>query len=322
MKSQKVLIIKTGYTEILEGIKDSRITSLGDVLRTTAILHKYPNSQITWLTSDEAIPLLTENPHINRLLTLDFITAMQLRKEEYDKVINFEKVPGICVLADEIRARKSHYGFTFNSQTGEAEPLERGEEVHAVSFDPERKKQNQRTFQELMFEMVGEKFNSEELILGYKPRTEIKYDLGFNTLAGTKWPTKQWSFENWDKLEKLIGNTFSITRQDEINEEGKRVNRFEGLYNYMDWINSCRTVVSNDSLGLHLALALKKNVVGLFGPTSNLEVCFYNLGEAIMPNEKQECLPCYKPKCSRGESCIDDISPEKVYEAIGRNYKR
>lgn len=317
MTLQKVLIIKTGYTEVLDGIRDSRVTSLGDVLRTTALLHKYKENNVTWLTSEEAVPLLAKNPLISRILTLDFITAMQLQREEFDKVINLEKVPGICVLADEIRARKSHYGFTFNSQTGEAESLEMGEDVHAVSFDPKRKKENQRTVQELMFEMVGEKFNGEEFILGYKPKTEVKYDIGFNTLAGSKWPTKQWAFENWDKLEKLIGNEFSITRQDKQGEEIKN-----NLYAYMDWLNSCKIVVSNDSLGLHLALAMKKRVVGLFGPTSSSEVYFYNRGEAVMPELDYECIPCNEPKCLKGDrdSCINNLLPEKVYQIIKKTY--
>lgn len=40
----------------------------------------------------------------------------------------------------------------------------------------------------------------------------------------------------------------------------------------MDWIGSCGTIVTNDSLGLHIALAFNKRVVALFGPTLASEV--------------------------------------------------
>jgi len=32
----------------------------------------------------------------------------------------------------------------------------------------------------------------------------------------------------------------------------------DNLHLYMDWINSCRLLVTNDSLGLHIALASEK----------------------------------------------------------------
>ncbi len=321
MDLKKVLIIKTGYTEILDGIRDSRIASLGDVLRTTALLHRYKESHISWATSEESIPLLDKNPHIHKLLDLDWITALQLQKEEFDYVINLEKVPGICALADVIRARRSRYGFTLNSQTGEAEALDKGHEVLSVSFNPAYKKDNKKTFQELLFEMVGETFNGEECILGYQPKTEERYDVGFNTLVGSKWPTKQWAFENWDKLEKLVGDELLITRQDEI-RDGERVNKFKNLYSYMDWINSSKLLVTNDSLGLHLALAMKKKVIGLFGPTSESEMYFYGRGEALTPAENLECRSCFKSKCDKyPNSCVDLINPERVAERIANYLK-
>lgn len=46
----------------------------------------------------------------------------------------------------------------------------------------------------------------------------------------------------------------------------------DNIYHYIDWLNKCRIIVSNDSLGLHLVLALKKKVLGLFCPTSDKEV--------------------------------------------------
>jgi heptosyltransferase-2 len=312
-KRQKILIFKLGYTEILDKEQNGRIVSLGDVLRTTPILHNYKNDHVTWITSEEAKPLLTNNPYISRLMTLDLINSLQLESEEFDKIINLEKVPGICALSDKIRARKVRYGFTFDTQTGEAEALDKAYEVLAVSFKPEYKKKNQRTFQDLLFEMLGEKFNGEECLLGYNPKTKEKYDVGLNTQVGKKWPSKAWENTSWDSLEKiLLKKGLKVTRQDKQDESV-----LNNLYSYINWINSSKIIVSNDSLGLHLGLAMKKYTLGLFGPTSGKEIYFYDRGKAILPEKKLDCLPCFEPKCSKYEqSCMSHIYPEQVAKEI------
>ncbi len=315
---EKILIIKLGYTETLDKEQDSRVVSLGDVLRTTPLLHIYKEDYVTWVTSEEAFPLLAENPFIHRLMHFDPINIEQLKSEEFDVVINLEKVPGICALADKIRARRIRYGFTFNSQTGDAEALDKAYEVLAVSFNPKYKKENKRNLQEMLFEMVGKNFNGEECILGYKPQTQEVYDLGFNIYVGKKWPTKAWPMENWDKLQELLKGEFSITRQD---KQGKEV--LENLYRYIDWINSCNTLISNDSLGLHIALTLKKKVLALIGPTSGGELEFYGYGKAIFPEGLIDCRPCFGTKCLKfNDSCLNLITPERVAEEVRNLLKK
>lgn len=305
---KKILIIKTGYSEILEDRNNSRKVSLGDVLRTTPILHLYKNESITWVTDSDAFPLLQDNKLIHKLLPYDFTTALQLEAEEFDTVINLEKIPGICALADKVRARRNRYGFTFNSQTGEAEAYDNAYEVLAVSSDEKAKKENKRVSQELLFEMVGAKWQGEEYVLGYSPKSEVRYDVALNTQIGQKWPTKAWPKENWDSLETLLINKgIKVTRQD---KQDKQV--LNSLEEYMDWINSAKTIVTNDSLGLHLGLVMHKKVLGLFGPTPNAEVYFYNRGEAILPNSNCSYLPCFKGQCETGQNCMQTINVETV----------
>lgn len=312
MNKEKILIIKTGYCEFLYQGDNSRRVSLGDVLRTTPLLHIYKNDNVTWVTDHQALPLLEGNIFINRLLSYDFTTALQLESEEFDNVINLEKVPGICALSDKIRARRKRYGFTFNTQLGEAEALDKAYEVMVYSSDIKLKRDNKKTFQELLFEMVGQKWKNEEYSLGYKPRSSEIYDVGLNTRIGEKWSTKKWPEKYWDKLEdKLIKNKLKISRQD---KQGERV--LNNLYDYIDWINSCKIIVSNDSLGMHLGIVLKKNVLGLFGPTSYKEIYFYNKGEAIFSELASECMPCFKGICKRKNNCMEEIFVERVYREI------
>ena len=310
MEKQKVLIIKTGHTEVLDKESNSRVMSLGDVLRTTPLLNLYKDAHVTWVTQLEAFPLLEGNPYIARLLPYDFTTVMQLLSEEFDVVINLEKIPGICALSDKIRARFSRYGFTFNTQTGTSEAYDKAKNIYSVGSEREHKLQNQRHFQELLFELVGAEWKEEEYILGYKPKTKEVYDIGLNNFVGTKWPVKAWPMKNWDKLEKSFRKDgLSITTQDKAGADV-----LTSLYFYIDWINSCKMLITNDSLGLHIALALKKNVIGLFGPTPYKEIYFYGKGTVILPEPIQDCMPCFERECKKNKNCMEDITVEKVYK--------
>ena len=69
-KINKVLIIKTGYSETLDQ-NISFKSSLGDVLRTTVILHLLKENHITWLVDKHAFKLLYGNPYIDKILIYD-----------------------------------------------------------------------------------------------------------------------------------------------------------------------------------------------------------------------------------------------------------
>ncbi len=62
---KQVLIVKTGYSETLDQYTTGAV-SLGDVLRTTVILHRFPpeTHAVTWLTDLKSLPLLKDNPYI------------------------------------------------------------------------------------------------------------------------------------------------------------------------------------------------------------------------------------------------------------------
>lgn len=310
-EKHKVLILKTGYSEILDGKNNSRTVSFGDILRTTCLLNLFKDDNVTWVTDVKAFPLLENNPFIHSLLPYDFTTALQLQAEHFDTIINLEKIPGICALADKINAWR-RFGFRFDPKKGEAEAYDKAFDILYVGSDFHAKKENQRYLQEFLFEMVGSKWNGEEYVLGYRPKSQEVFDVGLNTTIGDKWPTKAWPKESWDKIEELlIKNGFKVTRQDKQNPE-----ILANLYSYMDWINSSKLIISTDSLGMHLGMAFKKKVFGLFGPTPDKEIYFYGRGKSITPEEKFECLPCCKGKCNNSEFCMNNITPERVFDEI------
>lgn len=314
-KKEEILIIKTGYSEVLDYNLDSRVTSLGDILRTTPLLHLYKDANVTWVTDNKAFPLLNNNPYILRLLPFDWITAQHLVQERFDTLINLEKAPGICALSDNIYATK-RYGFRYDPEHRTAEAYDEAVEVLTVGSDINIKRKNKKTVQQLLFEMVGKKWNNEEYVLGYKPKTKEVFDIGFNSYVGDKWPVKGWPKEYWSELQKKCDKDFSLTLQE---EQGPKV--LKDLNGYMDWINSSKLIVTSDSLGMHLAIVLKKKVISLFGPTPHEETHFYGRGKAILPKPMRDCIPCFESSCKKNKNCMYDISVDTVYKEIFNSMK-
>lgn len=302
----KVLIIKLGYSETIDaGI--GKITSLGDVLRTTVILYPFANDQVTWLVDEKAYPLLEGNPCIQRILTYDLTSVLQLQRERFDTVINLEKVPGICALADSISAWR-RYGFRFDEQHGVAEAYDGCEKVFTLCRDGDLKRSHQGSWQESLLQIVGAKWEGQEYILGYRPKTKETFDVGLNWAVGPKWPNKAWPGSRWEELRLLLPDGFSYSMQAGMDD----------LRAYMDWINSCRLLVTNDSLGLHIALALRKKVVVMYGPTNPNETHFYGRGEVLYPDIDLDCIPCLEPYCSQVSCCMEHIAATSVLNSIRR----
>ena len=309
-KKSKVLIIKVGYSETLDP-EVSSITSYGDVLRTTVLLHLHKDDHVTWLVDEKAYPILKGNPYIDRILIYNVSSALQLQAEHFDTVINLEKVPGLCALTDSVRAWR-RYGFRFDERTGSAEAYDGTQEILAVCLDQEMKKKHASYWQEGLYAMVNARWKDEEYVLGWEPATEVTTDVGFNYLVGNKWSSKAWPMEYWKQLETLIGDSRSVSWQQGL----------EDMEEYFEWIHSCRVIVTNDTLGMHLGIAMKKYVIGLFGPTNQCEVCLYGRGTVVLPR-KVACgdAPCCASSCSVGDPCMKEIQPEDVLQEIEKAFK-
>ncbi|MEE9614234.1 MAG: glycosyltransferase family 9 protein [Thermodesulfobacteriota bacterium] len=303
MERERVLIIKLGYSETLVG-EISRKTSLGDVLRSTVLLSRYGDAHVTWLVDEQAMPLLRGNPHIDRLLPYDLTTVLQLQAEKFDTVINLEKVAGVCALADGLEAWR-RYGFRFDPEDGTANAYDGSQHALELCQNTRDKLESGRYWEEVLFEMVGAEWKGEMPTLGYEPRSEVSFDIGFNHHVGDKWPIKAWPAEHWKELEKLIGGNYTVSWQEGL----------DSIEEYIEWINSLKLLVTNDSLGLHIAHALGKKTVAIFGPTLSNEV-YVKDGVKLLPEPVPECLPCMSTTCIKERTCLYDVTPAAVLDAV------
>lgn len=306
MNPQKILIIKVGYSETLDP-DISTFTSYGDVLRTTVLLHLYKNDHVTWLVDAKAYPVLKGNTYIDRILIYNLTSVLQLRAEYFDTVINMEKVPGISAMADEITAWR-RYGFRFDVKSGNAEAYDGTHNILQLCKDIEKKRERGACWQEGLYEMVGETWNGEPYILGYQPKSKAVFDIGFNYNVGNKWPQKAWPEKYWKKLEELLSHEYTVSWQQGLND----------MEDYFEWIHSCKLLITNDSFGLHLAIAMGIRVICLIGPTNYKETHLYGCGSFLMP-EHLDCIefPCKVEQCIHfSDTCMSAIQPERVHEKI------
>jgi len=85
-------------------------------------------------------------------------------------------------------------------------------------------------------------------------------------------------------------------------------------------LNLCDVVVTGDSLAMHIALALGRRVVVLFGPTSAAEIDVYDRGQKVMA--EMDCLCCYRQSCDRSPNCMESLSVDTVFHAVEEETRR
>ena len=141
---------------------------------------------------------------------------------------------------------------------------------------------NNGCWSELLYKIVGQVWSGEEYCFK-RPDYGTSFGVGFNYRVGSKWPEKAWDRQNWDELRDLIKDNGPPSA---ISWQPKEV--LNDLNKYFDWINSCQMIITNDSLGLHLSIALRKKVVALFGPSNPNEVHMYGRGKKLInPSPKE-----------------------------------
>ncbi len=308
-RRQRVLILKMGYSETLDP-DSSGLVSLGDILRTTVVLHALPPEQleVTWLVDKKGVALVKDNPHIHRILTVNPFTPFHLMSEWFDIVANFEKDPGICSVVDKISAWR-RYGFRLDHASHEAHAYDHADQALSMSKDPVFKRTQSKTWSAMLYEILGLEYQGENYLLGYKPQSQEIHDVGLNHQVGGKFPIKRWPDPNWQQLHDALVPRHTVSWQQGM----------DNIESYIEWINSCRLIVSNDSLGLHIALALGKKVVAMFGPTKASEVDDCNNLIKLTPGVRWSCIPCLAASCHNPEGlCMEHIAQDRVIAAVNK----
>ena len=166
-------------------------------------------------------------------------------------------------------------------------------------------------------------------------RGEVEQPLRVGLVLGTSWATKEWPQEKWYSLIKSLqyrANFVCLGGPKEATQYKPLMDSLtaEGIEHIMlnmlgkttlqevgALIESCDVVVTADTGSLHIALALNKPVVALFGPTDPKLWGPLTGTFNVLVNDELDCLGCRKRRCPKPDQyCMSGIEPVRVKKAI------
>ncbi len=326
------------------------LEALGAVLRSTSLLRpirrRYPQAEITWVTAEAAAPLLAHNPLVDRCWTLSWQTSLALQAEQFDLVMGVDKsrAAGGLVMCLTTRDRR---GFGLDS-FGHICPLNaESMELFRLGIDDDQKfKRNQKPETQLLCEAMGLEWQRDPYVVSftneewrwldeYRRSVGIMDDeqvVGVNTGCSALYPYKKLPVE---QQIDMIGRLHDQHPEVRIMLLGGREDTERNMMiatRCGDWVintptelglrkgfalvNLADVVVTGDSLGVHMAIALEKQVVVWFGVSCPQEIDLYDRGEKLLAHVN--CSPCWLKSCEREPKCYDRVSTKELLEAIDR----
>jgi len=321
-KETKILFIKLG--------------AIGDVIRTTPLLEKYKNEfgdcHFSWITHS---PQVVPKDKVDLIYKWNEASVSFLANQEFDIAINLDKDKEACMLLSQINA-KDKFGFIWkdghiNIATDKAE-----HKLITGLFD-HISKENSKNYLEEIFEICHFEFNKEEYMINlneelsnqwkekFKSLVGSKTIIGLNTGCGLRWKTRLWPKDYWVELIKNLEKRgyFCLLMggpdEDETNRyyQSKTGATYLGTFSLEEFIaitNNTDIIVTPVSMMMHIALALKKQLM-LFHNIFNVnEFELYGRGVIIEPSSGCDCY--FGNSCSREKRCMYDISVQDVLSNI------
>lgn len=326
-----------------------KLRHLGDVLLSgpvfSALKKALPNAKIDAYIYEEAKPMLEGHPSIDRCigynrdwkqigvfsrLGKELKTLREIRRGDYDLVVNLTEGDRGALAAKAARAKvrvgfapkgkwqKKLYTHVVKHCPGVRHTVERNlDALRRIGIFP------QEDERELFFDVPQEAKNAMKKLAGE----------GFVLIH----PTSRWRFKCWpsEKMRMLI---------DQLLKKGKRVVMTSGpdrlekemvheiargfdiqilpgevsLKELGALIELSELLICVDSVPLHMASALKKAVVAIFGPTSDVTWGPWKNPKARIVAQNFACRPCYQDGCggSKYSDCLHTLSVEKVMQVL------
>jgi heptosyltransferase-2 len=337
------------YTPISFKILIIKLDAIGDVLRTTSILKplkkKYPGCYIEWCTRQNADGIFKNNSLVDEVITIEDDAHFRISAEEYDLVINLDTSKISSAIASCTTANEK-IGFVLNKKGYVESTSSTSQQWLEMSAFDDVKRTNTKSHQQIMYEILNLDLPVEQPIIQLSENEKLKIGnrdfarnidqsktvIGLNVGIGTKWPSKGWPLKRWKELiEKLSpdkNNLLLLGGPEEIETIGQLKKEYKFLINtgcdnslleFAAILELCDLIITADTLALHIATALNKKIVALFGPTSISEIELY--GKGIKLSSPDGCKCFYRKYCSEEISCMEKITPDIVMEAINKLLK-
>ncbi|MGA2749365.1 MAG: lipopolysaccharide heptosyltransferase II [Verrucomicrobiota bacterium] len=150
-------------------------------------------------------------------------------------------------------------------------------------------------------------------------------------LPGGRWDNKRWPVQYFatlvrqlqeipalrfvvlgSKAERPLGEAIAAAAPEAcLNLAGSTT-----LAEMIEWIRLSSLTIANDTGPMHVAAALGRPVIAIFGPTNPLNTGPYRQLHNVLRSTSLPCVPCLKDTCSHWEklACLHSITPALVFE--------
>ncbi|MBD3383862.1 lipopolysaccharide heptosyltransferase II [candidate division KSB1 bacterium] len=323
-----------------------RFSSIGDIVLTFPLLrmlkNKFPNAGIDFVVKTQYAELVEKNPFVDALYRFDkkdgWFPLLRIRKavqkQDYDLIVDLQSNFRSFVIKVFQNARVVSYKKPFINRLllvllkynrfTPAKPVYQRyiDTLHASEkaepdFIPDR-----ATCVLAASRLTEQGFQQRELNIAFIP--------------GAGKATKRWPADYYAQLGGLLSRQ-PLIKIWVLGDEGDREPAAEicraipgrcidltGKFSLMESacaLSKMDAVVSNDSGFMHIADALQKPVIAIFGPTTG-EFGFYprNANARVIECKDLYCRPCSHvgpDRCPEKHfRCMRDIKPEVVYNRI------
>jgi len=326
-------------------------SSLGDVIQALPVLRllkrHLPDSRISWWIDSALAPLLEGDPDLAGVVRFErrrwgkpvywpemLRSIYRLRQQQFDWVIDLQ-----CL------ARSGAFAWLANGKllVGLDEPREgaRGYYdliVPRASFHTHAVDWYLATLPPLgvpvdfNFEWLPER---KEIAAALEKKWNLHGARWIALQPGARWENKRWPAGHFSEFIKQLAGQFSDVRFAILGGTDDRplgemllraapdrcldLTGQTSLPEMVEWLRRCELMVTNDTGPMHVAAALRKPVVALFGPTEARRTGPYGQLERVL-RHALPCAPCMKPHCSwpKHTECLTAISPETVVAESAR----
>lgn len=295
-----------------------RLGAMGDVIHTlpavASLKHSLPFSQIAWAIESKWAPLLEGNSCVDQVLALDRGGAAgwrrywgKLRAQRFDFAVDFQGLIKSAIVASMARAdriygfrtpRETPAGWFYSSKTEPrgAHIVDRNLELAAAAgaLNPLR-----------AFSLPAGRPE------GLLPAGDFVLA---NPLAG--WGAKQWPLKHYaslgERLRRETGMTLVLNGAREI-PVAQTVAHVSGLPGLIDATRRAAAVIGVDSGPMHLAAALGKPGVAIFGPTDPARNGPYQSSLTVL--RSAAAATTYRRSAEPDASMLA-ITPDMVFDAL------
>ncbi|WP_054030841.1 glycosyltransferase family 9 protein [Desulfatitalea tepidiphila] len=310
-----------------------KLGALGDIINTLPLaiqLKQHFKAQIHWITAPLSYPLLAGHPDIDQAILFDrnksgvAIRSLlrRIRSQQFDLVLDLQRTMKSGLICTAARGKRK-IGFD-KGRCKEMTWLLPFERIPAG--DPHAHMVDQYLDFARYLGIPAGKVQWHIQSGGHKvqglPRRYVVLNIG-----ATK-PANRWTVQGFADLAMMIrkqcgmpcvltGGPEDVPMASQIVEQPPDSNIINlvgktSLLELVDLLKDAIMVVTCDTGPMHLAVALGKNVVALFGPSDHRRTGPYR-GKVI--RAKVDCIPCNRRSC-RKPICMSGIRAEDVFPVL------